>query len=285
MRRLGTLVPVFVSLAMMLAAATAAQAIGLPAPAAGAGPLVNSSFTYQGQLKGPGGPVNAICNFTFTLWNDPNAGVQFGGIDAHPGVTVTGGVFTVVLNDSGQFGLGAFDGGARWLAISVQCPGDAVYTLLTPRQPLTATPYAISLRPGAIVSGNSGGPSLSLLNPGGEAARLDGDVRLDGDLLKDYGAAPQRALPIAFGSISFTTTIRSATANVSSVITSTTNFLHYVVTITGETYDIQHYVTVVTPGFGCDWTPMTGGSGGKLWIAFLEGGGNLCNFSFVTYKP
>jgi hypothetical protein len=285
MRRLGTLVPVFVSLAMMLAAATAAQAIGLPAPTGGSAPLVDSSFTYQGQLKGPSGPVNAVCNFRFTLWNDSSAGGQIGVLDTRNGVTVANGLFTAVLNTSSQFGPNAFNGEARWLAISVQCPGDPGFVLLNPRQALTATPYALSLRPGAVVSGSNGGPTLSLLNPGGEAARLDGDVRLDGDLLKDYGAAPQRALPIAFGSISFTATIRSATANVSSVITSTTNFLHYVVTITGETYDIQHYVTVVTPGFGCDWTPMTGGSGGKLWIAFLEGGGNLCNFSFVTYKP
>jgi hypothetical protein len=30
---------------------------------------------------------------------------------------------------------------------------------------------------------------------------------------------------------------------------------------------------------------MTGGVGGKLWIAFLDGGADTCNFSFVTYKP
>jgi len=134
------------------------------------------------------------------------------------------------------------------------------------------------LRPGAIIAGNNGGPTLSLLNTGGVAAHIEGD------LVKGYGAAPQNALPIAFGSISFTATVRSATANVS-VITSTTNFLHYEVTIAGETYDTEHYVTVVTQGFGCYAWPMTGYNGGKLWIAFLNGPGQLCNFSFVTYKP
>ncbi|MGB9873233.1 MAG: hypothetical protein ACPLYD_16450, partial [Anaerolineae bacterium] len=45
-------------------------------------------------------------------------------------------------------------GDARWLAIAVRCPaGSGSYQPLTPRQALTAAPYALSLRPGAVVSG------------------------------------------------------------------------------------------------------------------------------------
>ena len=36
-----------------------------------------------------------------------------------------------------------FDGNARWLAVSVKPNGAGSYTPLTPRQPLTPTPYAI----------------------------------------------------------------------------------------------------------------------------------------------
>src|SRR6185436_8110950 len=131
------------------------------------------------------------------------AGGQIGALDTRSGVTVADGLFTVVLNTGSQFGPNAFNGEARWLAISVQCPGDPGYVALSPRQLITATPYALSLRPGAVVSGNNGGPSLSLLNPGGVAAVLDGD------LLKDYGAAPQNALPVAFAMVSFTGTVRA----------------------------------------------------------------------------
>jgi hypothetical protein len=280
MRRLSSLVPVLLSLTMVLAAGSAAHALGLQAPASGATPLVDSSFTYQGQLKGPGGPVTAVCDFRFTLWDHPTAGAQVGAQDSRSGVTVAAGVFTVVLNTSGQFGSNAFNGEARWLAISVQCPGDLIYTALNPRQPLTATPYALSLRPGAVVSGNSGGPSLSLLNPGGVAASIDGD------LVKVYGAEPQRALPIAFGMVSFTGTLKSGTANVS-VVTSNAGYDHFEVTIAGEDYNINDYVTVVTPVVGCYGAPKTASNTGKLWVLFEGETGyeSFCSFGFVTYKP
>ena len=41
-----------------------------------------------------------------------------------------------------DFGAGAFHGDARWLEVSVQCPGDTAATLF-PRQELTAAPYAL----------------------------------------------------------------------------------------------------------------------------------------------
>ena len=36
---------------------------------------------------------------------------------------VSDGLFNVLLNDLGQFGLSAFDGNRRWLAVNVRCPG------------------------------------------------------------------------------------------------------------------------------------------------------------------
>ncbi|MFO7679882.1 MAG: tail fiber domain-containing protein, partial [Chloroflexota bacterium] len=59
------------------------------------------------------------------------------------GVVVTEGYFTAVLNTTGQFGGGAFNGEARWLEVAVRCPaGGGEYTTLTPRQPLDAAPLA-----------------------------------------------------------------------------------------------------------------------------------------------
>src|SRR5262249_47309415 len=52
--------------------------------------------------------------------------------------------FTVELNDAAQFGGSAFTGSDRWLQIAVRCPvGSGNYITLSPRQPLTATPYAL----------------------------------------------------------------------------------------------------------------------------------------------
>src|SRR5205807_2570891 len=55
---------------------------------------------------------------------------------------VVNGLFTVQINNSGQFGASAFDGNARWLQLAVQCASDSGYTALT-RQPITAAPYAL----------------------------------------------------------------------------------------------------------------------------------------------
>jgi hypothetical protein len=99
---------------------------------------LGTAFTYQGQLKNAGGPVNDTCNFQFSLWDDVSGGTQIGTTQTVSGVAVTDGLFTVSLD----FGAAAFQGDARWLAIAVQCSGDSAYTDLTPRQALTAAPYA-----------------------------------------------------------------------------------------------------------------------------------------------
>jgi trimeric autotransporter adhesin len=57
-------------------------------------------------------------------------------------VNVSGGVFAVVLNEAGQFGASAFEGGARWLGMQVKCTGDAAPSDLG-RQALLAAPYAL----------------------------------------------------------------------------------------------------------------------------------------------
>ena len=107
-----------------------------------------TSWTYQGQLKRSGSAYNGTCNFQFSLWDAVSAGTQQSGTVAINSVNVVNGVFTVAL-DFGD----AFKGEARWLGTSVQCSGDGGFTPLDPRQPLTAAPYALSLRPGAQIEG------------------------------------------------------------------------------------------------------------------------------------
>ncbi len=114
----------------------------------GATPL-GTGFTYQGQLKETGASVNGTVDFQFTLWNavgsgsPPSGGTQIGATQAVNGVTLTGGLFTVELNVTGEFGANAFSGEARWLQIAVRSPaGGGGFTTLAPRQPLTPTPHA-----------------------------------------------------------------------------------------------------------------------------------------------
>jgi hypothetical protein len=108
-----------------------------------AAPL-GTAFTYQGQLKKDGQRVNDCCDFEFSLWDDPatatcpKGGNQIGPTLCRPAVCLGEGLFTVQLD----FGFNAIEGSARWLGISVQCPGDTGYTPLCPRQELTPAPYA-----------------------------------------------------------------------------------------------------------------------------------------------
>ncbi|HSM58054.1 MAG TPA: hypothetical protein VK879_18000 [Candidatus Sulfomarinibacteraceae bacterium] len=104
---------------------------------------LGNGFTYQGELVDDGQPVDDVCDFQFSLWDD-DAGSQIGTTQTSEGVTVAGGRFNVRVNDGNQFGNEAFDGDARWLQIDVRCPtGSGGYTTLDPRQPLTASPYAL----------------------------------------------------------------------------------------------------------------------------------------------
>ncbi len=115
-----------------------------------------TAFTYQGRLSKDGAPVQGVCDFQFTLWDSASGDTALGTVTVNA-VNVTGGLFTIPALD---FGSNAFIGQARWLGVAVRCPtGSGSYTSLTPRQPLTSVPYALSLRPGAQIVGDVSGDS------------------------------------------------------------------------------------------------------------------------------
>ena len=79
---------------------------------------LGTAFTFQGQLKLSGSPVDNTspgCDFEFSLWDDPSAGNQLGSTQSLIGVPVSNGVFTVELNDGGEFGPDAFKDEERYL--------------------------------------------------------------------------------------------------------------------------------------------------------------------------
>ena len=111
----------------------------LAATAAFAQTPMGTAFTFQGELRKGGLPYNGTVDLVLRMYDDPAAGNQIGGDVAIAGATVTNGLFVVTPD----FGPGAFDGNARWLQVNVLTPGDADYTTLDPRQPLTPAPYAL----------------------------------------------------------------------------------------------------------------------------------------------
>ncbi|MBI1882410.1 MAG: hypothetical protein HYR94_29910 [Chloroflexi bacterium] len=140
----------------------------------GAAAVQGTAFTYQGQLKRSGSPHNGACDFRFSLYDAASGGAQVGSTQTINGVNVVNGLFTVLID----FGAAAFTGDARWLQTAVQCAGDASLTTLTPRQPLTATPYALGLRPGTVVNGNiPSGSVIQAINTSGIGVNGSGGIR------------------------------------------------------------------------------------------------------------
>ncbi|MFN2227101.1 MAG: hypothetical protein ACK2UY_12355, partial [Anaerolineae bacterium] len=120
---------------------------------------VGSGFTYQGRLlDGGGNPISDACDLDFTLW-DAESGGSLIGHQIVFDTPVDQGYLAVLLNDGGELGADAFTGEARWLKIAVKCSGDATWEVLPGRQLLSAVPYALSLRPGAMISGTVAGRS------------------------------------------------------------------------------------------------------------------------------
>jgi len=95
-----------------------------------------AGFTYQGQLTLHGSPVNATCSMQFRLFDTGTGGSLLGTIGPRD-INVNGGVFTTLLDfDADKLGEGS-----RWLEISVDCGTGLIQ--LSPRQEITAAPYAI----------------------------------------------------------------------------------------------------------------------------------------------
>jgi hypothetical protein len=99
-----------------------------------------SAFTYQAQLTTSNRPANGAHDFRFALFNAASAGAQVGLPFTNANVLVSNGYLTATLD----FGTNAFDGNPRWLEIGVRTNGSpANFSPLSPRQQITATPYAV----------------------------------------------------------------------------------------------------------------------------------------------
>ena len=100
-----------------------------------------TAFTYQGRLSNGSAPLNGSYDLSFTLYSDASSAVVSSGPVTNRAVVVTNGLFTTLVD----FGPGVFVGGSNWLAIAVSPSGANGFALLSPRQQVTPTPYALNV--------------------------------------------------------------------------------------------------------------------------------------------
>ena len=98
-----------------------------------------TAFTYQGLLSGSGQPANGSYDIQFTLYATNLNGSPVAGPVTNFAVAATKGQFSTTVD----FGPGVFDGRAYWLDVAVRLNGGGAFTELTPRQAVTAVPYAV----------------------------------------------------------------------------------------------------------------------------------------------
>ena len=122
---------IFGALAATLVAAAAFRGAGQP---------LDSTFTYQGQLRNAGQLVNGNVDVRFTLWDSDVGGTQIGNANSFTNYPLTDGRFALGLN----FGTDAFNGDQRWVQVEFRNPaGTGQYLTLAPRDKILAAPYAL----------------------------------------------------------------------------------------------------------------------------------------------
>jgi hypothetical protein len=107
---------------------------------------LGSGFTYQGQLEDNGSPANGNYDFQFALFTSATDGTALDTIEID-GQAVSGGL----VNASLDFTDVPYNGQALWVEVGVRAPGGSTFTTLSPRQVISAAPYAMYA-----LSGNPG---------------------------------------------------------------------------------------------------------------------------------
>lgn len=97
-----------------------------------------TEFVYQGQLQNGGSPAAGNYDFEFLLYDALSGGAQVGVTLTKSSVPVASGIFSTKLDFGSNF-----PGAARFIEIHVRASGGGSFTLLTPRQSVSSTPYSI----------------------------------------------------------------------------------------------------------------------------------------------
>lgn len=142
-----------------------------------------TAFQYQGRLNDGSNRANGQYNFQFTLYDAPTNGDAV-AVSA-TNLFVTNGLFTALLD----FG-SVFNGSNYWMEIAAQTNGGSELVTLSPRQPITSAPYAITANSAMTVAGPIPASQVAgVLSPAQIPPILTGTFDGDGSGLTGLNAA------------------------------------------------------------------------------------------------
>jgi len=153
----------------------------------------STTFSYQGHLAELGAPANGWYDIRFAVYDAAAGGVQQGPTLTNTAAHVRNGLFVVQLD----FGEGVFTGQERWLEIAVKTNGAAApFVVLSPRQPLIPSPYAMYARS----AGNADNARMAAVAANVTGA-FSGDIKGTQGSTVVYSVGGQTAESIAAGAM------------------------------------------------------------------------------------
>lgn len=239
----------------------------------------STAFTYQGHLMDGGASANGNYDIQFTLKNALTAGATVGTPQAVLPVTAVNGIFTVTLD----FGGAAFDGSDRWVELGVRPAGSVVaYTVLAPRQRLTATPYAIRALSATNLTGTVTAGNIA-------AGTITGAMIAPGAAITTSTAAPVVALvnstdnAAALSFVSPFRTWRIGQNKPTDLPSATDQFFIY--DQNSNTTRLRIDLTGVIHGNGAGLTGVAASTVGGVSAANIASGANLANAATTANTP
>ena len=179
-----------------------------------------TAFTYQGRLNNNGSPANGSYDFRFKLYADSLGNTQVSASYLTNAIPVTNGLFITPID----FGAGIFTGSNYWLEVDVKTNNAGSYTVLSPLQAVTPTPYAVFANTASNLSGTLPTAQLTGTIPasqlsGTPTAAVNFTGTLNGDVTGSQTATVissvggQSAANIASGAVAANTATSATTAN------------------------------------------------------------------------
>jgi Collagen triple helix repeat (20 copies) len=122
---------------------------------------LGSAFTYQAQLEDNGVPADGSYDFQFALFTSASGGTAVDTVELDARTVSAG-----LVNASVDFTELPYDGQALWVEVRVRASGVGGFTTLSPRQAITATPYALYAQSGNPGPQGPAGPQGPQGDPG-----------------------------------------------------------------------------------------------------------------------